>query len=130
MQIVNATTKEPSTDCELLLFAHDNVYLEQAGAGAGEGAPWWAQQQQRPACLPAAEALPRHMPAPAAQVPRAVPHIFLTSGNRAELLVRCTKPGDYILTAGRAPRCALAAEPRPLRCACWKRSRTRRRSFL
>ena len=27
----------------------------------------------------------------------------LTSGNRAELLVRCINPGNYVLTAGRAP---------------------------
>ena len=46
----------------------------------------------RAPCLP-------HTP----QVPRMVSHIFLTSGNRAELLVRCARPGTYTLTAGRRP---------------------------
>ena len=37
------------------------------------------------------------------QIPRRVPHIYLTSGNRAELLVRCNQPGTYTLTAGYIP---------------------------
>jgi len=42
-----------------------------------------------PACLP-----PHHTPPPLCS---------LTSGNRAELLVRCINPGNYVLTAGRYP---------------------------
>ncbi|KAI7835405.1 hypothetical protein COHA_010700 [Chlorella ohadii] len=63
--IVNTQTGNVAKGCELLLFAHDHVYLQQ--------------------------------------VPRKVPHIYLTSGNRAELLVRCINPGNYVLTAGRYP---------------------------
>lgn len=37
------------------------------------------------------------------ELPRPVPHIFLPSGGRAEVLVRCARPGRYTLTAG-APR--------------------------
>ena len=41
-------------------------------------------------------------------IPRVVDHIFLASGNRAELFVRCTLPanttsGEYILASGIAP---------------------------
>ena len=34
------------------------------------------------------------------RLPRAVDHIFLAAANRAELLVRCTAPGEYTLAAG------------------------------
>lgn len=39
------------------------------------------------------------------QIPRQVGHIFLATGNRAELLVRCEgKPGDkYVIAAGAEP---------------------------
>lgn len=36
-------------------------------------------------------------------LPRPVEHIFLPSGGRAEVLVRCPRPGVYTLTAGRDP---------------------------
>ncbi|GAB4816399.1 hypothetical protein N2152v2_003445 [Parachlorella kessleri] len=39
------------------------------------------------------------------EIPREVDHIFLSNGNRAELLVRCTAPAGkrYVLAAGAAP---------------------------
>lgn len=37
------------------------------------------------------------------KVPRLVPMIFLSAGNRAEAFMRCNKPGDYFVAAGHDP---------------------------
>ncbi len=66
IQILDASTKMPTEDCELSLIAKDGIYLKT--------------------------------------IPRTVDHIYLASGNRAELFVRCSKPGvEYILASGVAP---------------------------